>query len=114
MSTSTGRPRTLLVVWCFALMRVRYDDASNAEYFKKHVEAAREVAAGRPIWITEFKARGSDERVKAFLDEVLPWLDASGDVHRYAYFMATTGHGFLIDNGGHSLSNIGSHYTFHS
>ncbi|KZM23430.1 uncharacterized protein EKO05_0003966 [Ascochyta rabiei] len=89
-----------------------YDEASNAAYFKKHVEDTRKVAAGRPIWITEFKPRGNDEQIEAFLDEVLPWLDTSSDVHRYAYFMATTGDGFLIDNGGNSLSNVGSRYAF--
>lgn len=96
------------------LTMARYDDASNAFYFMKHLEKTRNIAAGRPIWITEFKARGSDEEVKNFLDEVLPWLDALPDVHRYAYFMATVGDGYLIDNGGKSLSNIGSHYTFHA
>ncbi len=94
--------------------RNRYDSADNAAYFKSYIESARKVAAGRPIWITEFQASGSDDQVKAFLDEVLPWLDAAGDVHRYAYFMASTGHGRLIDNGGSALSNIGSHYTFHA
>lgn len=89
----------------------RYDNASNVDYFKIHVEETRKIAAGRPIWITEFKPSGSDEQIKAFLDKVLPWLDASSDVHRYAYFMATKGEGFLIDNGDQSLSNIGSHYT---
>ena len=92
----------------------RYDDAANTAYFKNYINDARKVAAGRPIWITEFRARGSDDQVKAFMDEVLPWLDASGDIHRYAYFMATKGDGLLIDNAGQSLSNIGSHYTFHS
>ena len=29
-------------------------------------------------------------------------------------WMATKGDGFLIDNGGQTLSNIGTHYTFHS
>ncbi|KAF3031850.1 hypothetical protein E8E12_003067 [Didymella heteroderae] len=91
-----------------------YDDAANTVYFKNHVQDARKVAAGRPIWITEFRARGSDVQVKAFMDEILPWLDASGDIHRYAYFMATKGDGLLIDKGGQSLSNIGSHFTFHS
>ena len=92
----------------------RYDDASNAAYFKKHIEDTRNIAAGRPIWITEVKPRGTDAQIKSFLDEVLPWLDASSDIHRYAYFMATKGDGFLIDNGGTSLSNIGGHYAFHA
>ncbi|KAJ4983387.1 hypothetical protein SVAN01_11122 [Stagonosporopsis vannaccii] len=91
-----------------------YDDASNAAYFKQYIEDTRKVAGGRPVWITEFRARGSDDEVKAFLDEVLPWLDASSDVHRYAYFMANTQHGHLIDIGGQSLSNIGGYYAFHA
>lgn len=94
------------------LTHLRYDDASNAVYFKNHIEATRKVAAGRPIWITEFKPRGTDDQVKAFLDEVLPWLDASSDIHRYAYFMAGTADGLLIDRSGGSLSNIGSHYNY--
>lgn len=108
------------MVWCLDVHNIilltclRYDDASNTAYFKNHIEDARKVAAGRPIWITEFRARGSDDQVKAFMDEIPPWLDASGDIHRYAYFMATKGDGLLIDNGGKSLSNIGSPYTFHS
>ncbi|KAJ8110474.1 hypothetical protein OPT61_g6693 [Boeremia exigua] len=90
-----------------------YDSATNVPYFKAYIEEARKVAAGRPIWITEFQVRGSDDQVKAFLDEVLPWLDAAEDVHRYAYFMAAARHGQLIDIGGASLSNIGTHYTLH-
>ncbi|KAH6620564.1 hypothetical protein C7974DRAFT_458839 [Boeremia exigua] len=91
-----------------------YDHALNAAYFKSHINLARTLAAGRPLWITEFQAAGSDDQVKAFLDEVLPWLDVSADVHRYAYFMASTGDGRLVDNGGASLSNIGQYYAFHA
>lgn len=89
-----------------------YASTPNVAYFKQHINAARDVAQGRPIWITEFKIMGSADVVKGFLDEVMPWLDESDDVHRYAYFMATTGDGFLINDKGDGLSDLGSAYQF--
>ena len=61
-----------------------YDGAWNVDYFKRHVEDARRVANGRPIWITEFGPQGSEQEIQRFLREVLPWLDSQPDVHRYA------------------------------
>lgn len=91
----------------------RYDsNPNNAGYFKQHVNAARKIAGGRPVWITEFKPAGTNEEIKGFLDEVLPWLDASKDVHRYAYFMATTGDGMLINDTQNGLSEVGRLYHF--
>lgn len=86
-----------------------YDRATNAAYFRAHIEAVRKVAGGRPIWITEFHASGSDDEVTKFLDEVVPWLDASADVHRYAWFMAREGS--LLDERGRDLSEIGRHFV---
>ncbi|KAE8835193.1 hypothetical protein HRS9122_07463 [Pyrenophora teres f. teres] len=90
-----------------------YDAANNAAYFKKHIEDTRKIAGGRPIWVTEFHASGSDDEVKAFLDEVMPWMDESDDVHRYAYFMARPGDGLLVRADGNGLSAIGKEYNFH-
>ncbi|CAO2657239.1 Nn.00g033650.m01.CDS01 [Neocucurbitaria sp. VM-36] len=81
-----------------------YDRADNVLYFKKHIEDARKVAQGRPIWITEFKPEGTDEQIKHFLDEVLPWMDESSDIHRYAYFMARPGPGMLINDAQNALA----------
>lgn len=63
-----------------------YDDHSNVEYFKKHIQDAHDVAGGRPIWITEFRATGSEAEQAAFLKDVIPWLESTGYVDRYAYF----------------------------
>lgn len=63
-----------------------YDDHSNVEYFKSHIEEAHQVAGGRPIWITEFGATGSEAEQAAFLEQVIPWLESTGYVDRYAYF----------------------------
>ncbi|USP82270.1 glycoside hydrolase family 128 protein [Curvularia clavata] len=85
--------------------------APSAQAFKSHMNAVRKIAKGRPIWITEFKPEGTNEQIKRFLEEVMPWVDNSADIHRYAYFMATPGEGFLVD-GNRGLSEIGKTYTF--
>ncbi|KAL6712369.1 hypothetical protein ACN47E_000246 [Coniothyrium glycines] len=87
-----------------------YDRADNVAYFKQHIANARRVAQGRPIWITEFKPSGTDAQVKQFLNEVIPWMDASSDIHRYAYFMARPGSGLLVNDAQTGLSDVGSFY----
>ena len=87
----------------------QYDGAWNTEYFKQHIRAARAVANGRPIWITEFGPQGSDAEVEVFLKDVLPWLDAQSDVHRYAMQMAAPGS--LVSSGGNALSAVGNVYN---
>jgi hypothetical protein len=37
-------------------------------------------------------------------------MEDSGDIHRYAYFMAREG--LLVNNQGTGLSDIGSHFTY--
>jgi len=95
--------------WSFHSHSNRYDHAKNVEYFKRHIEETRKIAGGRPIWITEFHARGTDDEVKAFFDQVLPWMDASNDIHRYAYFMASPGS--LVNPEGTDMSELGVYYN---
>ncbi|TKA74891.1 hypothetical protein B0A49_07886, partial [Cryomyces minteri] len=64
-----------------------YDSATNIAYFKNHVTNATAMAGGRPVWITEFGASGTDAEVNTFLQTVLPWLDQQPSIERYAYFM---------------------------
>lgn len=87
-----------------------YDSATNAAYFKTYINQVRQVAQGRPIWITEFAATGSETQVKAFLDEVIPWMDASADVQRYAYFMAREN--LLVSSDGTGMSELGKYFVF--
>jgi hypothetical protein len=94
----------------FDLTDARYDAARNPGYFKDHLNAVRGVAGGRPIWITEFAPAGSDGEIKAFLDDVIPWMDGSEDIHRYAYFMAREG--FLVNGEGSGMSDVGRHFAF--
>jgi hypothetical protein len=92
------------------LHQSRYDNANNAQYFKDHLNKVRDLAKGRPIWITEMGAVGTDDEIKGFLNEVIPWMDDSGDIHRYAYFMAREG--LLINSQGNDMSEIGRHFTY--
>lgn len=68
-----------------------YDSATNYAYFKNHVMDAYKAGGGRPVWITEFAASGSDAEQQKFLEVVIPWLDAQPFVERYAYFMCKDG-----------------------
>jgi hypothetical protein len=84
-----------------------YDSATNFAYFKSHVENAYSMGGGLPVWITEFAGSGTAEEQNAFLEVVIPWLDAQPYVERYAYFMAEEG--VLLS--GNSLSTLGSTFT---
>jgi hypothetical protein len=81
-----------------------YDSATNFAYFKKHVEDAYKAGGNRPVWISEFAASGSEAEQNAFLEVVIPWLDAQPYVERYAYFMCKDG--VLVS--GNSVSSLGS------
>jgi hypothetical protein len=85
-----------------------YDSATNFAYFKSHVQDAYAAGKGRKVWITEFGASGSIAEQNAFLQAVIPWLDAQDYVERYAYFMCEEG---VLLSGG-ALSALGS--TFKS
>ena len=91
----------------------RYGRAHDAQNFKDHINDARKFANGLPIWITEFRADGTDDEVKSFLDDVMPWMDNSQDIHRYCYFMARPGPGMLINEAGDGLSDIGNEYNLY-
>lgn len=88
-----------------------YDSASNVAYFKSYIQDAYTAGGNRPLWITEFQASGSTDEQNAFMKEVLPWLDASDMVDRYAWFMAGTESGQLMSSGT-ALSTLGN--TFKS
>jgi hypothetical protein len=84
-----------------------YDSAENAEYFKKHINDAAELAPGKEIFVTEFAATGSDDQIVEFLEEVMPFMDSNDAVAGYSYFMV--GEGALVS--GSELSKIGQAYA---
>ncbi|OCK85176.1 glycoside hydrolase family 128 protein [Lepidopterella palustris CBS 459.81] len=83
-----------------------YESATNIQYFKDHITEAH-TRTGKPVWVTEFGASGSDAEISAFLEDVLPWMDSQGFVERYSYFMVSNG---LLVSGG-SPSSYGNTYA---
>lgn len=68
-----------------------YDSAENTAYFKSYVEEAIALADGKPLYISEFGATGSDDQINSFLEEVMPWMDSNSNIGGYAYFMVEDG-----------------------
>lgn len=86
-----------------------YDSATNVAYFQAYIPQAHTACGGKPIWITEFGASGTDAQIVTFLQTVLPWLDSLDYVERYAYFYAgaSSDGQYLVNSAGTGLSTIG-------
>jgi hypothetical protein len=86
---------------------------AGASALESYINSARRVAAGRPIWITEFGLDSefsyTDAELQGFLQKVMPWMDQQPDIARYAYFMDAPG--ILIDAAGHGISGTGMVYN---
>lgn len=84
---------------------------AGATYFENYINGARELADGRPIWITEFGLTDdyTQDDLDAFLETVLPWMDQQSDIARYAYFYDAPG--YLINSNGTGLSETGVLYN---
>jgi len=68
------------------------------------------MANGKPVWIDNFQASGTNEEQQQWLSQVLPWLESNDAVERYAYLSPdrSTGTGFLNADG--SMSSLGEFY----
>jgi hypothetical protein len=86
---------------------IHWYNGGTAADFQAYITKAYAAGGNRPLWITEFEASGTDAEKQTFLETMLPWLDASDMVERYAYFMASDGN--LIS--GTSLSTLGNTYA---
>lgn len=84
-----------------------YSPADPAEFIN-HVKKAQKTC-GKPVWITEFAPFGSPDEIDAFLQEVMPKLDADPNVERYSYFMVQPGS--MVSNG-NSLSKFGKTFAY--
>ena len=93
------------VHWIWEAKEERIED------FKSTITKAIKIANGRPVWVDNFQANGSDEDQRKFLSGVLPWLESNPNVERYAYVSPArkTGTGFLNADG--SISALGEFYA---
>ncbi|MCJ1273490.1 hypothetical protein MMC21_001282 [Puttea exsequens] len=79
--------------------------------FKDVINNATRIANGKPVWLDNFQATGTNAAQQEFLGEVVPWLEQNEGVARYAYVSTdrTTGTGFLNADG--SISSLGTYYA---
>jgi len=68
---------------------------ARASYFEFFINQTREVVGDLPIWVTKFGITDddpyTDQQLQEFLGQVMPWMDQTDYVDRYAYIF----HGFL-------------------
>lgn len=76
------------------------------DYFKKHMQNIYEAGGRRKVWITEFGIWEGDQ--VAFLKEVMPWLDETSWIERYAFHFATPG--VLVKHTLDGLTALGETY----
>ncbi|KAM0748409.1 hypothetical protein T439DRAFT_382248 [Meredithblackwellia eburnea MCA 4105] len=67
-----------------------YSAASDTEYFKSYFTDLY-AKTGKKIWITEFMGLGSASQQQTFLETVIPWLESTDFIERYAAFGAFAG-----------------------
>ena len=85
--------------------------AQRVQDFKTTINNATAMANGKPVWVDNFQASGTNEEQQQWLSQVLPWLESNDAVERYAYVSPSrsTGTGFLNADG--SLSSLGEYYA---
>lgn len=85
-----------------------YADASDTAYFQQHVTDVIGNATANgvsKVWLTEFGTTGGD--AASFLQTVLPFLDSTPEVEKYAFFMCASPQTLT----GTSLNSVGQVYA---
>ncbi|KAF1990804.1 glycoside hydrolase family 128 protein [Aulographum hederae CBS 113979] len=64
-----------------------YSQSGQIKYFKEYMQKAYEAAGRRPLEISEwgFDNNPSEEEIKTFFREILPWMDSQDWIYRHAY-----------------------------
>jgi len=87
---------------------IHWYNGGDATAFMDYVDTAYAAGGNRPLWITEFQGEGDATAQNTFLQTVIPQLDASPKVARYAYFMASDG---VLLSSGSKLSTLGNTFA---
>ena len=84
-----------------------YGDASQTGDFETYITQAYTAGGNRPLWVTEFGTTSGS--AQPFLQSVQSWMDGSGMVAKYAWFMDAPGN--LINSNGVGMSALGAAYN---
>ncbi|EHL02577.1 putative Uncharacterized serine-rich protein C13G6.10c [Glarea lozoyensis 74030] len=63
-------------------------------WFETYMQSIKDVIGNRTIWVTEFNAgaftqpKATEDQQITFLKNVIPWMDKTDWIERYAWFMA--------------------------
>jgi hypothetical protein len=87
---------------------IHWYNGGDASAFMSYIDTAYAAGGNRPLWITEFQGEGDTNAQNTFLQTVIPQLDASPKVARYAYFMASDG---VLLSSGSTLSTLGDTFA---
>lgn len=86
---------------------------ANVQDFKNYLTKFHETF-NKPVWVTEFGVNPGEGDADAFLKEVLPWLDQTEWIQRYAYHMTAPdvdGKSYLVNADGNGLTAFGRTYA---
>ncbi|KAM0564524.1 hypothetical protein ACHAPJ_000738 [Fusarium lateritium] len=85
-----------------------YSEVEYGETLFDHLEKAHKTCGGKPVWLTEFAPKGSDEAIAAWLKETIPRLEELSYLDAYSYWMVSEG--ILMENKS-KLSSYGEVYA---
>ncbi|KAF9766099.1 hypothetical protein IL306_001501 [Fusarium sp. DS 682] len=85
-----------------------YSEVEYGNTLFDHLKASHEACGGKPIWLTEFAPKGSDEAIANWLKDAIPKLEALDYLDAYAYFKVEVG---MLMTSKTQLSSYGSIYA---
>jgi hypothetical protein len=85
-----------------------YSEVEYGETLFEHLEKSHEICGGKPIWLTEFAPKGSDDAIASWLEEAIPRLEALDYLDAYSYFKVETG---MLMTSETEMSKYGSVYA---
>lgn len=85
-----------------------YSEVEYGETLFDHLDKAHKACGNKPIWLTEFAPKGSDEAITSWLEEAIPRLEELEYLDAYSYFIV--GEGSLMSSKS-DLSTYGKVYA---
>ncbi|RGP66394.1 glycoside hydrolase [Fusarium sporotrichioides] len=85
-----------------------YSEVEYGETLFDHLEKSHDICGGKPIWLTEFAPKGSDDAIASWLEEAIPRLEALDYLDAYSYFKVETG---MLMTSETEMSKYGSVYA---